>query len=111
MPKPEWGSKHLCQSCGAKFYDLQRNPITCPACGTAFDPEATTRTKRSRSTSAKPVKETTTKAADDLVEVDDDFETDDDDVGDDDSLLVDDDDLDDDDEDISGIKAGKDDED
>ena len=24
-------------SCGARFYDLQRESITCPACGAAFD--------------------------------------------------------------------------
>ena len=33
MAKREWGAKHTCMSCGAKFYDLHRNPITCPKCG------------------------------------------------------------------------------
>ena len=32
MAKPEWGAKHLCQGCGAKFYDMGRSPITCPSC-------------------------------------------------------------------------------
>ena len=32
MAKPEWGTKRLCQSCGERFYDLKRNPITCPNC-------------------------------------------------------------------------------
>ena len=33
MPKEVWGSKHRCESCGAKFYDLQRYPVICPSCG------------------------------------------------------------------------------
>ncbi len=36
MAKPELGTKRQCQSCGAKFYDLNKNPITCPKCGAAF---------------------------------------------------------------------------
>jgi uncharacterized protein (TIGR02300 family) len=32
LAKPEWGTKRLCQSCGERFYDLKRNPITCPKC-------------------------------------------------------------------------------
>ncbi|MFZ1108427.1 MAG: TIGR02300 family protein [Rhodomicrobium sp.] len=30
--KAERGTKRVCQSCGAKFYDLLRNPIVCPSC-------------------------------------------------------------------------------
>lgn len=37
MAKPELGTKRLCASCGAKFYDLSRNPIVCPKCGTVFE--------------------------------------------------------------------------
>ncbi|CUA92971.1 TIGR02300 family protein [Pannonibacter indicus] len=37
MAKPELGTKRLCPSCGAKYYDLNHNPITCPKCGTLFD--------------------------------------------------------------------------
>ncbi len=36
MAKPELGTKRLCQGCGAKFYDLNRDPILCPKCGTTF---------------------------------------------------------------------------
>ena len=43
MAKPEWGTKRLCQSCGAKFYDLLRSPITCPKCGAVFQVETDTR--------------------------------------------------------------------
>ncbi len=36
MAKPELGNKRQCQSCGAKFYDLNKDPIVCPKCGTVF---------------------------------------------------------------------------
>ena len=32
MAKPEWGRKHFCTECDAKFYDMKRTPVTCPAC-------------------------------------------------------------------------------
>ena len=37
MANPELGSKRLCASCGAKFYDLNKTPIACPKCGTPFE--------------------------------------------------------------------------
>jgi uncharacterized protein (TIGR02300 family) len=36
MTKPELGTKRLCASCGARFYDLLQSPITCPKCGTVL---------------------------------------------------------------------------
>jgi uncharacterized protein (TIGR02300 family) len=36
VAKPELGNKRQCQSCGAKFFDLNRDPIVCPKCGTVF---------------------------------------------------------------------------
>ncbi len=36
MAKPDLGTKRLCGSCGAKFYDLSKNPIVCPKCETVF---------------------------------------------------------------------------
>ena len=36
LSKPELGTKRLCGNCGAKFYDLNRDPIVCPACATVF---------------------------------------------------------------------------
>ena len=36
MAKPELGNKHQCQNCGARFFDLNKSPITCPKCGTIF---------------------------------------------------------------------------
>ena len=46
MSKADWGAKRLCQSCGARFYDLSRDPITCPKCGAVYVPEAETRGKK-----------------------------------------------------------------
>ena len=36
MAKPELGTKRLCASCGAKFYDLSKDPIHCPKCDTVY---------------------------------------------------------------------------
>ena len=37
MAKPELGTKRLCAGCGAKYYDLNKDPITCPKCGTVYE--------------------------------------------------------------------------
>jgi uncharacterized protein (TIGR02300 family) len=34
MVKPELGTKRVCVACGARFYDLLKQPATCPKCGT-----------------------------------------------------------------------------
>ncbi|GHU11074.1 hypothetical protein FACS189449_01790 [Alphaproteobacteria bacterium] len=39
MTKDEWGIKRICQGCGVRFYDFNKSPIICPACGAQFDPE------------------------------------------------------------------------
>jgi uncharacterized protein (TIGR02300 family) len=36
VAKPELGTKRLCANCGAKFYDLNKDPIHCPKCGTVY---------------------------------------------------------------------------
>ncbi len=48
MTKPNWGLKRTCQSCGARFYDLNKDEIACPKCGTVYDPEAILKTKRTK---------------------------------------------------------------
>jgi len=35
--KAERGTKRVCQSCGSKFYDLNRDPITCPICQAVYE--------------------------------------------------------------------------
>ena len=34
MDKAKFGNKHICSSCGTKFYDLNKEIPTCPKCGT-----------------------------------------------------------------------------
>jgi uncharacterized protein (TIGR02300 family) len=34
MAKVELGTKRVCVSCGAKFYDLGKSPAVCPKCAT-----------------------------------------------------------------------------
>eukprot|EP01037_Dinobryon_pediforme_P009415 gene9415-9496_t len=36
MAKPDLGNKRQCQSCSAKFFDLNKDPIVCPKCGSIF---------------------------------------------------------------------------
>ena len=48
MAKPEWGTKRICPSCGARYYDLMRDPVVCPKCSTPFDPEAFLKARRAR---------------------------------------------------------------
>jgi uncharacterized protein (TIGR02300 family) len=36
VAKIELGTKRQCQNCGAKFFDLNKDPILCPKCGTVF---------------------------------------------------------------------------
>ncbi|MFP6726932.1 MAG: TIGR02300 family protein [Alphaproteobacteria bacterium] len=54
MSKQEWGAKHLCPGCGAKFYDMGRNPIACPSCD---EPAAIAPPRHSRRSRKDGVKE------------------------------------------------------
>lgn len=54
MPKEEWGVKRLCPSCATRFYDLGRDPMTCPSCGTVFDRESLTSKKAPGRPEKKP---------------------------------------------------------
>jgi len=54
--KPEWGVKRTCNSCGAKFYDLRRDPIICPKCDATVNPVVTARLQRTKAP-ASAVKE------------------------------------------------------
>ena len=77
MGKPEWGTKRTCQSCGARFYDLQRDPIICPKCGAVHDPQAALKTRRGRAIVAEKVQPKAPgkgKAEIDLIEADTEIE-------------------------------------
>ncbi|MCZ6610972.1 MAG: TIGR02300 family protein [Alphaproteobacteria bacterium] len=56
MAKAEWGTKHICQECGAKFYDMRRAKIICPKCHTVFQ-IAPPKPKRVQPVSKEPAKE------------------------------------------------------
>ena len=46
MDKNSLGNKRICVGCGAKFYDLGKNPAPCPKCRTANDINAQFRVRR-----------------------------------------------------------------
>jgi uncharacterized protein (TIGR02300 family) len=48
VAKLEWGNKRICPTCGARYYDLLRDPVICPKCSTPFDPEAFLKARRAR---------------------------------------------------------------
>ena len=63
MAKPELGTKRFCASCGAKFYDLNKTPITCPKCGTPFQvAPVTTRPRPDQRAAARKVEVETEEA-------------------------------------------------
>ena len=46
VAKPEWGQKRTCNSCGCRFYDMSRSPITCPKCGSTVEPDLPFKVRR-----------------------------------------------------------------
>jgi uncharacterized protein (TIGR02300 family) len=59
MSKPARGTKRVCPSCGARFYDLSRSPITCPVCQAIYQvtPPVSRRGERAQPVEAKKVEE------------------------------------------------------
>ena len=113
MAKPEWGVKRTCLACSTRFYDMQKDPITCPNCGAIFDVETIFRPRRSRAAAEEPViqpespvasdediEKQLAALADDSIDEDADAADDDDD---DDSTIPDTSDLENDEEEISSI--------
>jgi uncharacterized protein (TIGR02300 family) len=104
VAKEKWGVKRQCLSCGARFYDLKKDPIICPKCETVFDPESLLKPKRwqgggaRREAPKKDPEQLNPKDSDDLGDAGDNQE----DIAEDganDTLLADDDD----DEDVSEV--------
>lgn len=55
MNKSDRGTKHVCDNCSTKYYDLMKDVIACPKCGTKPPAPKASRTtgparKSSRST-------------------------------------------------------------
>ena len=48
MSKQVWGAKRQCPECGARFYDLNKDPIVCPKCKKVYEPEASKPSRRGR---------------------------------------------------------------
>ncbi|MEX0838462.1 MAG: TIGR02300 family protein [Parvibaculum sp.] len=122
MSKPELGTKRDCPSCGAKFYDLNKNPVVCPKCKHEYVPDTGAKAKRAKPAEKpkeKPLKRVVVADGDTVsldamrddelaadvddedidVDVDVDVEVEDDDT--DDAFLPDDED-----EDVTGIVRG-----
>ncbi len=95
MPKDEWGVKRICPSCETRFYDLQRDPMTCPNCDASFDLDSLTskkgpqRADKKEPVAAAPVA-AETEEEDVVLDDADDSDTSDVDIGD--ELLEDDED-------------------
>ncbi len=58
MAKPELGTKRVCDNCTRKFYDLNKQPIVCPTCGTVFAPPEPAPTRPGRVVYRRPAVET-----------------------------------------------------
>jgi len=56
MSKPELGTKRDCPECGARFYDLTKEPAHCPKCDHEFIPEALLKPRKSPKDEVAPVK-------------------------------------------------------
>ena len=96
MAKPDWGKKLTCPSCGARFYNLNKEPATCPKCEATVEIQPVLKPRRTPAEAPKP-KKVVKKVSDDDVDalLDDD---------DDDDLIEDTSDPDDDDDDVAEVK-------
>lgn len=63
MVKASWGTKRTCQSCSARFYDLNKSPIKCPKCGREHDREDFVKVRRGRGAAAAAATAATAAAA------------------------------------------------
>lgn len=63
MAKPEWGTKRICQACGARFYDLMRGDVVCPKCNAPAATETTARPRRAALEKLETVSATTAPTA------------------------------------------------
>ena len=63
MVKAEWGIKRICPNCGTRYYDFRKEPPTCPACGTVYDPEALLKSRRARPGMVEELRKPSSKVA------------------------------------------------
>ena len=78
--KAKRGTKRVCGGCGAKFYDLNREPAICPMCETVFEikkpePKPKKEPVKEEKPEEKPTEEgedIILEGEDDLIDIDDD---------------------------------------
>ncbi len=114
VSKPDWGKKRTCPNCGARFYDMKRQPATCPKCSHVFEVDIPVKPKRAAApppppepVKPKPSEEEAEaledKDAIEIVGLDDDDDKDIEPAENDDSLIEDASDLGEDDDDMSEV--------
>jgi len=54
LADPQLGTKQICPTCQAKFYDLGKRPAHCPKCQSDFDPDEAVRNRRVRARTIIP---------------------------------------------------------
>jgi len=87
--KPDWGKKLTCPSCGAKFYNMNKDPATCPKCETKVEAQPILKPRRQPVEAVKPKPKKVAVVADEIEDDDDPLLDDDDediDIDDDDGL-------------------------
>ena len=47
MASADRGTKRQCLHCGTKYYDLNRDPVLCPACEKPYEPPAEVKPRKS----------------------------------------------------------------
>jgi uncharacterized protein (TIGR02300 family) len=70
VAKPELGTKRQCQNCAAKFFDLNKDPIICPKCGTVFQGAAAARARPAAKAEEEDDTEVATPAGVEVVSLD-----------------------------------------
>lgn len=107
MAKAEWGTKRTCTTCGARFYDLQRDPIICPKCGAENEKDVAKVKRGGKSSRNDATKKATASVSrspiDEEDEVDDVLIEEEDDDVDDEGLMEDASDLGEDDDDMAEV--------
>ena len=94
MIKAEWGTKRTCPKCATRFYDLGKDdPVTCIACGTAWEPEPVLKSKQPMPFEAVKTTKEAASPNEDLADPDLDLEEEEEPNADDDVDLGGDDDL------------------
>ena len=90
MARPNLGSKRVCPSCNAKFYDLGRDPAVCPECGAGHPQANFQKPRRVKPPAPRPApkKPAPKDEAEDDIDLDDENEDEEDveDLDDDDDL-------------------------